>query len=405
VADEEKKAAEEPKAGAEAPKSKGRRPRSKHDGGKGKKDGGMMTKVIATVFGAVVAPILVAIGIAWLRPQPDPKPAPTQPGSPAPTTKPIREGILSLITPNLSDTFYTFTYDEELKENVPNDTVDPRLFKYEEKPKRMVVTGWNMNGKNRNVLLTTRRDDFEDYTLHLWYRWGPLKNTYGALEGKARRGTLLLHLTGPDGGLQPRMVWPQCISMHLGEVSCGSLRFQAHPGNMQGVARVKESPDRLRREYVGGDAKEFPQVSGEPEGWDGYLLRRDFPADVRFDSKNNLVRDGLPVAALVGGGPAAGSPDLFGEPLPVGYHPDRDPTIPKVSPPYEGNEWNVLRVDCIKDTVRVTINGKRVNEITGLNVKKGKIAINSALGEYEIGKLDVEFLKQDRPEKGSEKGR
>jgi hypothetical protein len=63
MADEEKKAAEEAKPGGEAHKSKAHRDRAKHADGKGKKDGGMLTKIVATVFGAVVAPILVALGI------------------------------------------------------------------------------------------------------------------------------------------------------------------------------------------------------------------------------------------------------------------------------------------------------------------------------------------------------
>ncbi len=110
MSDEEKKATEEPKPAAEDPRPKARR-KTRHSEGKGKKNGGVMTKVIATVFGAVVAPILVAVGVAYLKPQPENPPA-TQPEKPPPTTKPIREGIVSLITPNLSDNFYTFHYDD-----------------------------------------------------------------------------------------------------------------------------------------------------------------------------------------------------------------------------------------------------------------------------------------------------
>ena len=62
MSDEQKKVTEEPKAAAEDPRPKARKHRSRHEGGKGKKGGGMATKVVATVFGAVVAPILVMGG-------------------------------------------------------------------------------------------------------------------------------------------------------------------------------------------------------------------------------------------------------------------------------------------------------------------------------------------------------
>lgn len=48
------------------------------------KSGGLATKVIAGVFGAIVAPILVALGIQYFSPKEEPKPAPTPAPAPAP---------------------------------------------------------------------------------------------------------------------------------------------------------------------------------------------------------------------------------------------------------------------------------------------------------------------------------
>jgi hypothetical protein len=67
-----------------------------------------------------------------------------------------------------------------------------------------------------------------------------------------------------------------------------------------------------------------------------------------------------------------------------------------VRPPYKPGEWNKVGIDCIQDTARVTVNHKVVNEITDLNLKKGKIGFSSQGAEYEIGQIDVE---RKRPEK------
>jgi hypothetical protein len=417
MADEEKKAAEEPKAGAQTPQPRTHRRRSKHVDGKGKKEGGVLPKVIATVFGAVVAPILVALGIQWIRD----RPAATQPEPPkqAEPAKPDgqKENRIDLVAPNLSKRFYAFAWNPDVGKEERKNTVDHALFRYEDRPDRIVVPGGV-----RAALLTTR-DEFEDYTLYFWYRWG--ERQWGPGEGRPRRACILLHITGADGAFNG--VFPTCVVVHLGEGDAGSFRLMGVPNRVTCMARVKESPDRLRREFVVGDVQQTAQASSVPEEWNGQILRRDFPAGVGKDSGAFLVgvsiRDSATLAVnawssaahgqfqqAVGAGPtpylveaAASAIRANGIKVEKGFHPEGDRLLP---PPYNPGDWNKLEIQCSKGTVSVNINRKRVNEITGLNLKKGRVAFASQWNEYEIGKIEIERMEPDRPpEKGAEKGR
>jgi hypothetical protein len=417
VSDEEKKAAEEPKAGAEAPKARAHHHRSKHAAGKGKKDGGMVTKVVATVFGAVVAPILVAVGIQWVKDRPAATPKETKETKetkPAPDRDP-KETNINLVTHGLSKRFYTFAWNPDLGKDERKDAVDPALFRYEESPDRIVVPGGA-----RPVLLTTK-DEFEDYTLNFWYRWG--EKQWGRAEGRPRRACILLHITGADGAFNG--IFPTCVCVNLSEGDAGSIRLMGVPNRITCTAKVKESPDRLRREFVGGDAKETPQATFVPEEWKNLILRRDFPAGVDRDGPAFLV--GAPIKDTanlavnvwssvaqcqfqqsVGAGTipylVAAARSAFrarGITVEKGFHPEGDPLI---RPPYQPGAWNRVVIECGKGTVSVSINRKKVNEITGLNLKKGRIAIGSQLNEYEIGKIVIEVKEPDRPpEKDAEK--
>jgi hypothetical protein len=97
VSDEQKQAPEETKAGVDATPAKERRHKSKRGEGKGQKGGGMVTKVVATVFGAVIAPILVAIGIQWTREL-------SVKSTPPVTTQPEKKDLLDLVSRDLNDT-------------------------------------------------------------------------------------------------------------------------------------------------------------------------------------------------------------------------------------------------------------------------------------------------------------
>jgi hypothetical protein len=159
------------------------------------------------------------------------------------------------------------------------------------------------------------------------------------------------------------------------------------PKSIKCTARVKESADRLRREYVEGEGEGTPQVSGVPEGWDGLILRRGFPAGV--DRDRVPFPESRPSGYLIG--------------VEMGWHPEGDWLWP---PPLQPGQWNRVVIDCGKGTVRVSVNNHLVNEITGLNLKKGRIAFASQWSEYDIHRIIVQPRQPDnQPEKPADKGR
>jgi hypothetical protein len=295
-----------------------------------------------------------------------------------------------MVSPNLDDHFDTFANDPESGQYVRKDTVDPALFRFEEKPDRIVVPG------GEKVAILTTKEAFGDYILNFWYRWGeknflpPRRDDptiWPDAPDVARRAGIILHVTGADGAAIGG-IYPHGITVRLGDGDAGNIRIAALPGTVQCKARVKESPDRLRRDYVGGDAPELPHVIGDPEKWPGGIFRRGFPADVTYGGRADVVCDGL-VAGALGGSPfgwVAHTRLVIGK----GWHPDGDPTIKKATPPYGPNDWNRVRLECIKGRLTVFVNQKRVNEVTDLNLTKGKIAISSQMAEYEIGLIDVD---------------
>jgi hypothetical protein len=319
------------------------------------------------VFAAIVATVIVAVSTKWLsmlatesasRPttqpavdQPDAERAfqtGSAPSAPHPITQPepppSPRGVMHLVTPHLSDHFYTFGFDPVLERNERKATVDPGLFQFQRGRGVVIVPG------SRLALLTTK-EEYKDFTLHLGYKWG--EKTWGPGEGKARRAAILLYITGPDGGFVGN--WPQCVAVSLGEGEAGTIRLMGTPGRITCTARVKESPDRFRRDYVGRDSPRVPQTSGQPPAWNGTIYRLGFPTEIQ---------------------------DV------QGWHPEGDPTL---KPPYQPDHWNRLRIDFHNETITVHINQKLVNEITGLNLKQGRIAFASQLAEWHIGWIDLEL--------------
>ncbi len=422
MAEEEKKAAEETKTSAEAPKAKAPKKAKKADG-KGKKEGGMMTKVIATVFGAVVAPILVAVGVAYLKPDKSDKPektAPTQLHTPVATTKKL-EGTIHLVGPNLGEQFYYVAFDPKAEKAVRHEVSSSEVFQYKDSPGRIVVspmkkieektgegkTGEEKTGEEKkseegsaNAVLTTK-EEFEDFTLRFWYRWGD--KTWPPEMDRARKASILLR-AGEDGSWNDVAAWPECVTVFIGDGVCGTIRLNSRPRSLTCQARVKE---RLggKLEYLGTEGDPLalesgvdPRLGDHHVPWQNFIFRRGFPEDHRL-RQNTPSADRITQAALIGGSPVAAHPNLFGEFAPLGWHPQGDPAIATVKPPYKRGEWNKVIIDCNKDVIRVTVNETLVNEIYGLNLKKGKLGFTSQGAEYEIRQIDVEIKSPEQPEK------
>lgn len=59
-------------------------------------------------------------------------------------------------------------------------------------------------------------------------------------------------------------------------------------------------------------------------------------------------------------------------------------------------EWNVYRIECAGDTLKVFVNDKLLNEATDCSVSSGAIGIQSEGGEYEVRKVLLEPLSKQQ---------
>jgi hypothetical protein len=332
-----------------------------------KKSSSVSGKLIATVFGAVIAPILVGLGLKVLPDYLVGKSSPTTGNAPStqvadatPTTPKKKTGEssppppgpthrvrpphsgkvnpspgeggnsdLNLITPKLGDNFYSFAWSE-MKKIVKSETVDPAMFKYTAAPPSITVSG-----AQAGALMT--RKEHENYSLTVEFRWG--NKTYPPRENKPRAAAILLHATGPEGVYEK--IWPQSIAVLLNEGDLGTIQLRGAPGKIECSAKMKESPDK-RREYVGGEVFGLPLVSGKPVGWNNFLYRL--------------------------------------------ASPDGDPAKP--------GDWNKVLVTCDEDVLSVVVNDKTVNEIKGLNIKKGHVGFTSQHADYTLRKVELETFRK-----------
>ena len=70
-------------------------------------------------------------------------------------------------------------------------------------------------------------------------------------------------------------------------------------------------------------------------------------------------------------------------------------TIPQMGPPNENpvGEWSTNEVVCQGSNVKLFVNGKAMNQITGCNLSSGYIGIQSEGGDIEIRSLTLEPLE------------
>ncbi len=319
-----------------------------------KKSGSSVGKIVATVFGAVLAPILVGVAVKWGDPAIWKKPPSSQAQAPATQSgggPPPPPPILHLVTPRLSDYFYSYGWSAKDSANVRNDNVDPALFQYVSTPPSIAVAS-----EGKMAVLQTK-NEYENYTLHVDYRWG--EKTWGDRETKRRLAAILLHATGTDGVIG---IMPQCVSVDISEGLTGTIGLRGLPSKIKGIAKAKEihtANNTIMREYVGGNAPLLPLVSGEPR-WHGGLNRLGYAGySVYKDVK--------------------------------GWRPSGDPTFADPA------KTNKVTIESRNGHLKVFINAKLVNEITGLNVKKGRIGFTSQQADYSLGRIELEV----RPEAAS----
>jgi Domain of Unknown Function (DUF1080) len=136
------------------------------------KSSGMMTKIIASVFGAIVAPVVVTVGVRYLTSEPtkkDPDPKP-----------PVVQPLLAFNGNNL-DGFYSY--------GVENGTKDPKNV-YTVKDGILRISGEELG------YLASSKSCPQPYKLVVEYKWG--EKTWPPREKEARSSGITIHNDGPD---------------------------------------------------------------------------------------------------------------------------------------------------------------------------------------------------------------
>jgi hypothetical protein len=69
-------------------------------------------------------------------------------------------------------------------------------------------------------------------------------------------------------------------------------------------------------------------------------------------------------------------------------------SVPMTGPHNEkaAGEWNTYEIICSGDSIKTSVNGKLMNEITECSVSSGAIALQSEGGEFEVRKVMIEPL-------------
>lgn len=56
-------------------------------------------------------------------------------------------------------------------------------------------------------------------------------------------------------------------------------------------------------------------------------------------------------------------------------------------------QWNVMRIECVADSIKVWVNGDLVNEGYGCTARKGQIAVQAEGAEVEFRKIVLAYIK------------
>jgi hypothetical protein len=173
----------------------------------------------------------------------------------------------------------------------------------------------------------------ENYRLTLEYSWG---EGFAPSSDKVRRAMVLVHAADEPAGL-----WPPAVACLLNEGDEGSLRLFGEPDRIKAKCKCKEGgPKGQHRDY---DPSFFAQpVSSTPVGVSGGTIHR------------------------------------------LGF--------PEKAPAKDPGEVNKLEILCDGNKLTVKLNDKIVNELTDLNVRKGKIALTSEHAEFFVERFQVQPL-------------
>lgn len=327
-----------------------------------------LTKIVAAVFSAIIAPLTVAVSLRLLGtttsqptvPPPPPAPPPAKEIAEVDSGGPKKAGkrqenkkaekpkavaaddnVIHLFNGKDLANFYTWLGPPNKGQKPLGRNIDPeKVFTVQNK--LLHVSGKYLGG------LTTEKE-YENYRLIVQYKWG--ERTWPPRENRSRMSGILLHANGMDGGIGGN--WMPSIRCFLMEGNTGSLF----------VLTGENFKPSLTAPAVSQPAEESKATHD------------------RF-----LYKPGAPQVTLTSGrlywnGHDSAWKDVKG---------NRAPS--DVERPH--GEWNTLECQCERDRLTVVLNGKVINAATKVQPAKGRIMIQSDCAEILFQQIDLMPLKK-----------
>jgi len=205
-----------------------------------------------------------------------------------------------------------------------------------------------ISGQVWGGLLT--KQAYRDYRLIAEFRWGGA--TWGDRKARARDSGVLLHAQGRLGNTKSDFNGPWLRSIEFQIIEGGV-------GDILPVAGFGDTGEQIR-----------PSVTAR--------VRKDRDGETVYDAK------GMPQTLSSGRINWWGRSEDWADRL--GFRGPQDVES-------AGLEWTRIEAVVEKDTLKYYVNGKLVNEATGLSVSDGKIMIQSEGAEIYFRRIDLEPLK------------
>ncbi len=384
------------------------------EGGKG----GLVTKVVATVFGAVIAPILVTVGVKYIGGKDDPKPDPPVVQAKAERdqlasadkekAKPVlADSVLHMVDPDLGQWWYVYEHKTGKEAGAaPYQLAKPKdvgaIFAFD-------IHEGALHSPGGKIGALVSKEQTYNYHLTVEYKWGPVPPPSPGDKPSPRRSGFVVHAQDTTAQ-RPFMPGIGCLIVP-GNAGALSLRG-ADVSVKAAVAEkvewvhdkvepvkppVKETTDvfKLTKEKGAGkaardkgDLAKMPKDKGEAaKTKDKSDLAKKGPREViRHDYK-----PGAPVKLIASDVKHWGLIHRLGNDPTLGE--DDDPVVGKDDLEKTG-DWNKLECICDGDTITVRLNGKEVNACTSVSPRRGRIVVLADGSNIFFRRIDLEPLKK-----------
>jgi hypothetical protein len=198
----------------------------------------------------------------------------------------------------------------------------------------------HISGEQVGALITEK--EYSNYRVVVEYKWGA--KMWPPREKDAMDGGLMLHCGEKDAAVVN--MWPRSIQCQIYQGSVGDF--------------VLLAGDEPIRATIEGEEKgrAFNHIPGAPA-----MVREAGVGNKKFDIINHYGKD----------------PNWKNE---KGFFSPSDAEKPH-------GEWNTMEVIAKGDTLTCNVNGRTVNKATALNLTRGRIGLQSEMGEMYIRRVEL----------------